>query len=280
MGFLPWMVLVAAGANLVAHAAESGPVDFARQIQPILIKPSSECHGPDKQKNNLRLDRKADAFKGGKSGWPGIVSGKSAESELIKRITTQNPEDLMPPKGEPLTAEQIELLRKWIDQGADWPEEKTHWAFVKPTRPAVPDAGGAWARNDIDRFIFARLKLEQLSPSPEADRITLLRRLSLDLTGLPPTLEEVEAFSKDDRTNAYERAVDRTEIYLADELFFVGNAAEITPVTQVDGQTIGDGAIGPVTRRLRAGLKAIARGTTPEHAAWRTVVGLPVPALA
>ena len=209
MGFLPWMVLVAAGANLVAHAAESGPVDFARQIQPILIKRCSECHGPDKQKNNLRLDRKADAFKGGKSGWPGIVSGKSAESELIKRITTQNPEDLMPPKGEPLTAEQIELLRKWIDQGADWPEEKTHWAFVKPTRPAVPDAGGAWARNDIDRFIFARLKLEQLSPSPEADRITLLRRLSLDLTGLPPTLEEVEAFSKDDRTDAYERAVDR-----------------------------------------------------------------------
>ena len=102
-----------------AFAAENKPVDFARQIQPLLIKRCSECHGPDKPKNNLRLDRRADALKGGKSGLPAFVPGKSGESELIKRITTSNAEDIMPPKGEPLTAEQIALLRKWIDQGAE-----------------------------------------------------------------------------------------------------------------------------------------------------------------
>lgn len=203
------LTLLVAGARLIAPAADAGSVDFARQIQPLLIKRCSECHGPDKPKNNLRLDRRADALKGGKSGLPAIVPGKSGESELIKRITTSNAEDIMPPKGEPLTAEQIALLRKWIDQGADWPEEKPHWAFVKPTRPVVPDVGGDWARNDIDRFILARLKQEKLSPSPEADRITQLRRLSLDLTGLPPTLAEVDAFVKDARPDAYERAVDR-----------------------------------------------------------------------
>lgn len=192
-----------------AFAAETKPVDFAREIQPILVKRCSECHGPDKQKNNLRLDRKADALRGGKSGQPAIVAGSSAGSELFKRVTTQDPDDLMPPKGDPLRAEQIGLLKAWIDQGAVWPEEKQHWAFIKPVRPAVPDTGGAWARNEIDRFILARLGKENLSPSPEADRATLLRRLSLDLTGLPPTLAELDAFLADRDPNAYEKAVDR-----------------------------------------------------------------------
>lgn len=208
-GVSRWLVFLGLLTVQVGYAAGPAAVDFTRQVQPILIKRCSECHGPDKQKANLRLDRPADARRGGKSGAPALVAGKSAESELFRRVTAEDPTDLMPPKGERLSAEQVAVLRAWIDQGAVWPEEQPHWAFLKPVRPRVPEVGNGWARNEIDRFIFARLQQEKLAPSPEADRVTLIRRLSLDLTGLPPTLEEVEAFSKDNRSDAYERAVDR-----------------------------------------------------------------------
>jgi hypothetical protein len=201
-------IWVVAGGQ--GQGAEQTKVDFARDIQPIFIKRCYECHGPDKQKNELRLDRKADAFRGGKSGKAVLVPGKSAESELIRRVTATDPEDLMPSKGEPLTGEQVASLRAWIDQGANWPDEKRHWSFVKPVRPSLPTVkNNKWPRNAIDHFILARLEQEKLSPSPEANRATLIRRLTLDLTGLPPTLEEVDAFMKDGSNQAYERAVDR-----------------------------------------------------------------------
>jgi mono/diheme cytochrome c family protein len=197
-------------SSAVVSAAAQSKVDFAHDIQPIFIKRCYECHGPDKQKSDLRLDRRADALKGGKSGKPLLISGKSAESELIVRVTSQDPDEVMPAKGERLTSEQLDLLRAWIDQGGLWPDEKKHWAFIKPAPPKIPEIHNKqWPRNEIDRFILARLDQDKLSPSPEADRSTLIRRLSLDLTGLPPTLEEVDAFLKDKSPQAYENLVDR-----------------------------------------------------------------------
>src|SRR5438105_3378245 len=148
-------------------AAEQPKVDFARDIQPIFIKRCYECHGPDKQKHDLRLDRKAEALKGGKSGKPLLLPGKNDESEIIARVTSKDPDELMPAKGEPLTTQQIALLRAWIDQGANWPDEKKHWSFSKPVRPKVPNVkNSTWPRNEIDYFILARLDQDKLSPSP------------------------------------------------------------------------------------------------------------------
>ena len=193
-------------------AADAKPVDFHRDIEPLLIKRCSECHGPDKQKGDLRLDLQASALKGGKSGKAAVKPGHAADSTLIQRILSTDPDEVMPSKGERLSADQVALLTVWINQGATWPatDVRKHWAFVKPERPELPpvkDAG--WVRNEIDRFILARLEQEGLHPQAEADRATLLRRLSLDLTGLPPTWGEVEAFVKDSSPKAYESAVDR-----------------------------------------------------------------------
>src|SRR5262249_6566995 len=136
-----------------------------------------------------------------------IVPGDSAKSRLLARVQAEAPSERMPPKGEPLTKGQVALLKRWIDQGAQYEE---HWAYVKPTRPALPEVkGAAWPRNGIDFFVLARLEKEGLKPAPEADRATLLRRVSLDLTGLPPSVAEVDAFLADKRPGAYERAVDR-----------------------------------------------------------------------
>src|SRR6266542_3389395 len=115
-------------------AAEPAAVDFKRDIEPIFIKRCSECHGPDQQKSKLRLDLKADAFRGGKSGKPAIVPGKSAESEIMRRVTATDPDEVMPSKGERLKPEQISWLKDWMDQGAVWPEARKHWAFIKPVR--------------------------------------------------------------------------------------------------------------------------------------------------
>ena len=192
------------------RSADQPKVDFARDIQPIFIKRCYECHGPDKQKSDLRLDHKPDAARGGKSEKPFWVPGKSAESQIIERVTLVEADDQMPPKGERLTAEQVRLLRAWIDQGAVWPEEQKHWAFNQPLRPELPVVTNKrWPRNAIDAFILARLEREKLAPSPEADRATLIRRLSLDLTGLPPTITEVDAFLNDRSPQAYEKVVDQ-----------------------------------------------------------------------
>jgi len=160
----------------------------------------------------LRLDNRKDALRGGKSGRLAIVPGQSAQSHLLERVQATDPADVMPAKGDRLSPEQIAALRAWIDAGAVWPDTdpKSHWAYVRPVRPAPPAVRNRkWVRNEIDAFVLARLDQEGLAPSPEADRSTLLRRLSLDLTGLPPTLEEQDAFLKDRRPDAYERLVER-----------------------------------------------------------------------
>ncbi len=192
-------------------SAPPSRIDFARQIRPILSDNCFRCHGPDdtERKVGLRLDIKDKAFGELRGGGRAIVPGKSHESELIAKITAENPRERMPPAkaNKTLSRAQIELLRQWIDQGAEWSE---HWAFVPPTRPAVPEVKNkAWTRNVIDRFILARLEKEGMQPSPEADRVTLIRRLTLDLTGLPPTPEEVDTFLADQSASAYEKVVER-----------------------------------------------------------------------
>ncbi|MDA0205211.1 MAG: PSD1 and planctomycete cytochrome C domain-containing protein [Acidobacteria bacterium] len=192
--------------------AATETVDFAKQIQPIFEQRCVGCHGPGQQFNGLRLDRKADALKGGASG-PAILPGDSANSRLIHLVAGYQVKVVMPPTGDPLTAQQVGLLRAWIDQGANWPDDNaaaetkpTHWAYqprTKPTPPTVADA-----RTAIDQFVLARLQSEQIEPSPEANRRTLLRRLSLDLTGLPPTRELMQTFLADEAPQAYENAVD------------------------------------------------------------------------
>jgi mono/diheme cytochrome c family protein len=201
-----------AAAFVGIASTQAATIDFARDIQPIFVKRCFECHGPDKQKSGLRLDNKADAFKGGESGKKAIAAGQSAESEIIRRVTTDDADDVMPPKGARLEPSQITALRQWMDEGAIWPEkDKTQlWSFKKPTPPEVPTVKNTkWVHNDIDRFILARLEKEGLSPTDEADRHILIRRLSLDITGLPPTRAEVERFVNDRSPRAYEDLVDR-----------------------------------------------------------------------
>jgi hypothetical protein len=188
-------------------SATQGEVRFNRDIRPILSNRCFKCHGPDLKKGGLNLQARDTAVKELKSGHVAIVPGKSNESELVRRILADDPAERMPPKSPPLPPEQIAKLRAWIDQGAKYEE---HWAYVKPVRPPLPQVKNAsWPHNGIDYFVLARLDQEGLSPSPEADRTTLIRRVSLDLTGLPPTLEEVDAFLADQSPNAYEKVVDR-----------------------------------------------------------------------
>ena len=198
-------------------AAKTGTVDFEKDVQPIFRDACYECHGPQKQKGHLRLDSKQITLSGGTSG-PAIVPGDSAKSLLVERVLGHGGEERMPLQRDPLEPQQIALIRAWIDQGAVWPDRasaqgvtlKKHWSFVKPTRPqppAVKDKG--WVRNPIDHFVLARLEKEGVKPSPEADRITLARRLHLDLIGLPPTPAEVDAFVNDKSPDAYEQLVDR-----------------------------------------------------------------------
>lgn len=186
-------------------------VDFNRDIRPILSDKCYACHGFDEQerKSGLRLDVRDAALEPAKSGYAAIVPGDLTESELVRRIVTEDADDLMPPAktGKPLTAAEIALLKQWIAEGAEY---QAHWSFVAPTRPALPEVSQAgWPRNEIDRFILERIEKEGLQPAPEADKATLIRRLSLDLTGLPPSLAEVDAFLADDSPGAYERVVDR-----------------------------------------------------------------------
>jgi mono/diheme cytochrome c family protein len=207
--------MLASAATMITWTVPSfaGPeeIDFARQIRPILSENCFRCHGPDIQerKAKLRLDTRQGAFRKLRSGGYAIVAGNPARSELLARITAEDPSERMPPAkaNKHLTPQQIDLIRRWISQGAKWSE---HWAFVPPHRPALPTVTRIdWPRNALDYFILARLEKEGLRPSPEADRTTLIRRLTLDLTGLPPTPDEVDAFLADQSPDAYEKAVDR-----------------------------------------------------------------------
>ena len=214
------IVLLAGAATFLSAQglppAAEGVVDFAEQIEPLFAARCVGCHGEVQQFNGLRLDRKQDALRGGYSG-PAILPGNSADSRLIHLVAGYEVKGLMPPAGDPLTADQVGVLRAWIDQGAQWPEEEeateesvtTHWVYQSRSNPFPPQVTDEdWVRNPIDRFVLARLDREAIAPADEADRRTLLRRVSLDLTGLPPTLEQISSFLADDSPEAYERAVD------------------------------------------------------------------------
>jgi hypothetical protein len=203
---LPW--ILAAAPLLVAPAAlRADPIQFNRDILPVLSDNCFLCHGPDRntRKAKLRLDLREVALERG-----AIVPGKPGESQLIHRIFTTDEDDVMPPPDsrKQLTAAQKNLLKQWIAEGAEY---QPHWAYLKPERPAVPEIRNPKSeiRNPIDAFILAELRKRNIKPSPEADKRTLLRRLSLDLTGLPATPAEVAAFLKDKSSRAYERQVDR-----------------------------------------------------------------------
>jgi mono/diheme cytochrome c family protein len=183
---------------------QAGPVEFNRDIRPILSDACFQCHGPDKAKRKAKLH--FDTEEGARAV---LGAGKPDDSELIRRITAADPDKRMPPptSGHALTPAQIALLKRWVAEGARW---QKHWSFIPPVRPALPTVKNAsWPRNGIDHFVLARLEKEGLTPSPEADRITLLRRVTLDLTGLPPTPGEVDAFLGDASSDAYEKVVDR-----------------------------------------------------------------------
>ena len=198
-------VLALAGCVAVADAA-----DFRRDIRPILATHCYDCHGEQKPKAGLRLTTRAQALKGGESETPAFVAGNSAKSELWLRVTSRDKDEVMTQKGERLSAREVALLKEWIDAGADWPENAKHWAYEPPQRSPLPKLkNDAWPRNAIDRFILARLEQENLAPSPEAERATLLRRVTLDLTGLPPPPADIDAFLADTAPDAYERVVDR-----------------------------------------------------------------------
>ncbi len=206
----------AAGQVVAPAAAPAGAVDFNRDVAPIFRASCVACHGPDAQQSQLRLDALAAVLKGGHSGKV-VIPGNSKDSPLVRRLAGLD-QPSMPFKGSPLPPEKIALIRAWIDQGARSSETAgasqatpgRHWAYVKPVQPEVPKVkNAAWVRNPIDNFVLARLEQEGLSPSPEADKETLIRRVSLDLTGLPPTIEEVDAFLADKSPNAYEKVVDR-----------------------------------------------------------------------
>jgi len=215
MASLNRLLSVAAILSLTVAPVRAAEVDFAREIYPILQQACFECHGPAKQRSGLRLDSRVVLMKGGDGG-PVVVPGKPEKSELLRRVElAKDSKDVMPPRGNLLSKEQHERLRRWIEQGAPWPDnfKATHWAYVKPLRPATPAVkDSAWPRNPIDHFVLARLEKEGLKPSPAAAPAVLLRRLSLDLIGLPPLPKEVEAFEKAyqaDAERAVEAAVDR-----------------------------------------------------------------------
>jgi hypothetical protein len=182
-------------------------VHFSRDVRPILNQNCMPCHGGVRQKNGVSFLFREEALGTGKSGKRTIVPGRPDQSELIARITSSDPDTRMPYHAPPLSAQQIDVLRRWIKQGAKWED---HWAFVAPRPQALPAVKhGDWSRQPFDRFILARLEKEGLSPSPEADKSALLRRVSFDLTGLPPTPEELASFLADSSSNAYEKLVDR-----------------------------------------------------------------------
>ena len=209
---LRFWILTSFACGLASNSfAADSDIDFDRDIRPILSDNCYACHGPDEahREGGFRLDRKDSAFGKADSDEAVIVPGKPELSSLIARITSDDDDLKMPPADstKSLTAEQIELLKRWIAEGATWQE---HWAFIPPVKHEPPKVSQPdWCQNPIDNFILKRLDAVGLKPSPRASKETLIRRLTLDLTGLPPTLAEVDAFINDSSNDAYEKVVDR-----------------------------------------------------------------------
>ncbi|MGV3771520.1 MAG: DUF1553 domain-containing protein [Verrucomicrobiales bacterium] len=194
-----------------ALPALAASIDFARDIRPILSDNCFACHGPDEaqRKAGLRLDLKSAAFLELKSGGHAIVAGNPAKSLLLERVASHDPDEVMPPakSGKKLSETQIQTLKQWINDGAAW---KEHWAYIPPERPELPKVKNtSWPKNEIDYFVLQQLEKQGLKPSPEANKEALARKVSLDLTGLPPSVEELDAFLADKNENAYESMVDR-----------------------------------------------------------------------
>jgi hypothetical protein len=201
---------------IACSALAAEPVDYVRDIKPILKERCYSCHGALKQNAKLRLDTVALMARGGKNG-PALVRGKPDDSLFLERVSDPDESTRMPPEGKPLTAEQLARIKTWIEQGANAPADekpeedpRAHWAFRKPVRPPLPSvADPAWNPNPVDRFIAAEHAKRKLKPADEADKSTILRRVFIDLIGLPPTRDELHAFLADTSTNAYEKVVDR-----------------------------------------------------------------------
>ncbi len=207
---LAWVLSPTRMASVPQPESGAKPIDFDREIRPILSDTCFACHGPDEKQRmaNLRLDATEDLFVD-RGGYKIIVPGHSDQSKLYQKISSKDPAFRMPPvvANRTLTDAQTELIKKWIDQGAQW---EKHWAWLAPRRPAVPTVQHpSWTRNPIDNFVMARLEREGLKPSPAADKATLLRRVTFDLTGLPPTPAELDSFLADKSPDAYERRVDK-----------------------------------------------------------------------
>ena len=187
-------------------SADQDEVDFNRDIRPILNETCVVCHGGVRREAELSLLFRADALRPAESGKPAIVPNRAGRSEIIRRVNHSNPKERMPLEQPPLSEREISLLEKWIDAGAPW---EPHWAYVAPSMPELPEVGiEEWPINGIDRFVLARLEREDLAPSPQADCAVLLRRVHLDLVGLPPAPEEAEAFCRDPSNRNYETVVD------------------------------------------------------------------------
>lgn len=197
-------VLLATAIVVLQTQAQTAEVDFVRDVRPIFEKHCYSCHGATKQKSGLRLDVKSEAFKGGDGYGPSLIAGEADESPLIELVRSDDEYSRMPPKGEPLSAKEIGTLTRWVDAGAAWPDgidlvqledRLDHWSFKPSQLPGVPATKDRqWSRNAIDHFILSRLQQAGLTPAPPADEVTWLRRVTLDLTGLPPTPQEVTAF--------------------------------------------------------------------------------------
>lgn len=205
------MIVATLGLALESvHAAEPAAVSF-QQVRHLMSNTCFRCHGPDEKERQagLRLDKRESAVSKLESGKTAISPGKVDASEIVRRINSTDPDIVMPPPSlnKPLSDADKKLLTKWVEEGAEYRE---HWSFVAPTRPTRPVVKNAsWPKNDIDYFVLARLEREGLAPSAEVDKVTLIRRLTLDLTGLPPTPAEVDAFIADTDPKAYEKLVDR-----------------------------------------------------------------------
>ena len=204
-----WTILTLSisGAQAAPEVPVPATIEFNRDIRPILSDKCYTCHGPGKQMGTVRFDREEVAKHELSGGRHAIVPGDPANSLIIQRVTATSPTVRMPMGGEPLSARDVELLRRWIEQGATW---QPLWSFIPPKRPNLPEVKDRqWAKNAIDAFVLQRLEREGLKPSPEANRAALIRRVTLDLTGLPPTMAETNAFLADKSSNAYEKVVDR-----------------------------------------------------------------------
>jgi mono/diheme cytochrome c family protein len=214
-----WMSIGVIWSLAAPVEARAEPIDYVKDVRPIFERHCTGCHGEKKQKSGFRLDVKAAALRGGDVHGVAIRPGKPDESLLIRVVSDRDADERMPPDGDGLSADEVAVLRKWVEEGAVWPDgvdrvvladRRDHWSFQpvpEQTLPAVRDAG--WVRSDLDRFILARLEAEGLSPAPEASRRDWLRRVTFDLHGLPPTPEELAAFEVDASAEAYGRVVDR-----------------------------------------------------------------------